>query len=114
MATGDLFEWADASARAALAPRVPESELQRRFEAFHAENPRVYQTLVRLAREARAAGKERIGIAMLYEVTRWQLSLQTTDEEFKINNSYRSRYARLIMATEPDLQGVFETREIRA
>jgi len=119
MPTADLFDWGKAAAVAKEAvdtcgerSRVPESELQARFEAFHAANPRVYATLVRLAREARAVGHQRVGIAMLFEVARWQLSIQTTGDDFKLNNSYRSRFARLIMAQEPDLAGVFETREL--
>ena len=32
-------------------------------------------------------------------------------KDFKLNNNYVSRYARLIMAQEADLEGVFETRE---
>lgn len=114
-----LFDWANAATRAQQAveergerTRLPESELQARFEAFHAANPRVYATLVRLAREARAVGHQRVGIAMLYEVARWQLSIATTGDAFKINNSWRSRYARLIMSSEQDLADVFETREL--
>ena len=38
----------------------------------------------------------------------------TTDEHsgFKLNNNYRSRYARLIMEQEADLEGVFQIREL--
>jgi hypothetical protein len=89
-------------------------DLQARFEAFHAENPHVYAVLVRLAREARAVGHERVGIATLFEVARWQISMSTSDPDFKLNNSFRSRYARLIMEQEPDLAGIFETRELRS
>lgn len=120
MSTGSpLFDWAAAADLAKTAveergerTRLPESELQARFEAFHAANPRVYATLVRLAREAHAVGHQRVGIAMLFEVARWQLSVVTTGDDFKLNNSWRSRYARLIMAQEQDLAGVFETREL--
>jgi hypothetical protein len=34
-------------------------------------------------------------------------------EEFRLSNSYRSRYARLIMEQEADLQDFFTTRELR-
>jgi len=115
--TDDLFEWADASARAAqdIARRlVPESEVQRRFEAFHAENPRVYERLVAMARELRARGRERVGIGMLFEVLRWEHAISTTGDDFRLNNNFRSRYVRLIERREPDLRGLFETRELRA
>jgi hypothetical protein len=85
--------------------------LQDRFERFHAANPEVYRSLVRLARQAAARGHRRIGIGMLFEVLRWEHALQTS-EEFKLNNSYRSRYVRLIEANEADLRGLFETRSL--
>lgn len=91
------------------------SDLQADFERFHRDNPRVYEELVRLARQA-VAGRRlaRVGIGMLWEVLRWHFWLQTTDVEFKLNNNHRSRYARLIMDSEPDLRGVFETRGLKS
>jgi hypothetical protein len=49
-------------------------------------------------------------------VLRWEWQGATTDPnaEWKLNNNYRSRFARLIMDNEPDLAGVFETRELKA
>lgn len=91
------------------------SSLQSRFEAFHAANPEVYDNLVRMARTLVARGRRRIGIAMLFEVLRWNHAVQTIgDADFKLNNNFRSRYARLIAQREPDLARVFETRELKA
>lgn len=82
------------------------------FRAFHEANPHVYRALVELARTAKAQGAAEIGIGMLWEVLRWRLFFETTDRNFKLNNNHRSRYARLIMAQEPDLAGIFEVREL--
>ena len=86
------------------------------FAAFHESNPWVYDALVELARDLLNRGRERVGIGMLFEVLRWHYQRNTTDpgSDFKLNNNYRSRYARLIMAAEPDLRRVFETRRLRA
>ena len=87
--------------------------LEQRFAKFHAENPNVYVELRRLALELVDVGHERISIARLFEVLRWQHSLRTTDESgFKLNNSYRSRYSRLLMDREARLAGKFEVREL--
>ncbi len=92
-----------------------ESRLAAEFLAFHQANPAVYDELVKLARQAKAKGREKIGIGMLWEVLRWHFWLETKgDEEFKLNNNHRSRYARLIMGLEADLAGVFQTRELRS
>ena len=98
------------------APEGPRDlTLQQRFERFHRENPEVYRSLVRLARVAVRAGKEHVGIGMLWEVLRWRYYLRTVDDSpFRLNNDYRSRYARLIAATEPDLAEIFTTRKLRS
>lgn len=89
--------------------------IDEQFARFHADNPHVYDTLVRLAREAHAAGRNRIGIGMLWERLRWELLVTTTgDTAYRLNNNLRSRYARAIMANETDLAGIFETRELRS
>lgn len=87
--------------------------LAERFRRFHADNPHVYDTLVALAREWKAKTGGKVGIAALFEVARWHMALETTESP-RLNNSYRSFYARLIMAQEPDLAEVFEVRRSAA
>jgi hypothetical protein len=86
-----------------------------RFDAFHRENPRVYETLVRLAREwIQRTGRRKIGIATLFERTRWEIALATSDPEFKLNNNFRAFYSRLIMCQERDLDEIFDCRASEA
>lgn len=93
-----------------------EASIQERFAAFHAAHPEVYDELAALARKARRAGRDRLGIGMLWEVLRWERTLRGVEDPsgFKLNDHYRSRYARLLMDREPDLAGLFETRELRS
>jgi hypothetical protein len=70
--------------------------------------------LVAICRTWVAAGRSRMGIGMLWEVLRYQVMISTTGDEFRLNNDFRSRYARLIMASERDLADVFEVRQLRA
>ena len=53
-----------------------------------------------------------MGIAMLFEVLRWNyyLNIDMGEEEFKLSNDFRAPYARLIMESEPDLNDVFQIR----
>lgn len=93
----------------------PPPTMAERFEAFHAGNPHIYDILVRLARQwIRQTGRRRLGIAALWERMRWELSVSTTDETPKLNNDHKAFYARLIMAQEPDLADLFETRRAAA
>lgn len=41
------------------------------------------------------------------------VAVLTKGEPFKLNNDFRSRYTRLLMQQEPELQGFFETRTLR-
>ena len=90
------------------------STIEGAFEAFHEANPWVYDALARLAYDLVARGRGKLGIAMLWEVLRWQYAIATTDDSsaFKLNNNFRSRYARRLMDNEPVLRGVFETRAL--
>lgn len=84
--------------------------LTERFAEFHADNPHVYYQLKRLALAQRRAGNDRGSINQLFEVLRWQVSMSTAGDDFKLNNNWRSFYARLLMEQEPELAGFFETR----
>lgn len=88
--------------------------LDEQFKAFHAANPHVYEHLRTLALNARRKDIT-VGIAMLFEVLRWQYLMATSDasSEFKLNNNYRAFYARLLMELEPELANYFETRTQR-
>ena len=93
---------------------IGDSRLDREFAEFHATNPNVYAELVTLARQARQAGRRKIGIKMLYEVCRWLRFIATVGDEYKLNNNYHSRYARLIMHNETDLVNIFELRVLKS
>ena len=88
--------------------------IQRRFERFHRENPHIYKKLVELARQVKSRGLKHYSIASLFERLRWHFRFETKSEEpFKLNNDFRSRYARLVMETESDLADFFDLRELR-
>ncbi len=91
--------------------------IQNQFEQFHHKHPNVLHELARLAWQAKNQGRTKIGMKQLFEVLRWErmiAGLPDEGEAFKLNNNYTSRYARLIMARYPDLEGMFDTRELRA
>lgn len=96
------------------APKVvPNDYIQKAFEKFHADNPYVYRTLVDLAKTAKANGHKRVGIGLLWERMRWYYTMENKGGiKFRLNNNFRSRYARIIMQNEPSLAGFFNTREL--
>lgn len=86
--------------------------LDERFAKFHADNPAVYAELHRLCVELLRQGHTRLSIAMLWEHLRLRTLLGEFGAPYRLNNSYRSRMARLLMESDPRLAGVFETRQL--
>ena len=89
--------------------------IQQSFEDFDAAHPEVYEYLVRLVFEVRSRGFKHYGIGALWERMRWHFQIERDmEEDFKLNNNYRSRYVRKIIAQYPDLEDFFELRILRA
>lgn len=86
--------------------------LDERFDAFHQANPWVADRLEQMTDQLVANGARKVGIGMLFEVMRWQSYLRTTGDDFKLNNSYRSRYARLLIDRRPEWVHLFELRRL--
>ena len=86
--------------------------LRQKYERFNDSNPWVFQALAHMAIDLKARGVEHYGIAALFEVLRYQHTMNTTDDSspFKLSNSYRAFYARDIMQRFPELDGFFVTR----
>ena len=92
------------------APRFAYSE---GFLRFHFENPHIYLSMVEMARQAKEAGHGTYSVQALFEVLRWERTVKTSGEIWKLNNNLRPEYARFIMEREGDLAGFFHIRERR-
>jgi hypothetical protein len=91
------------------------SRLERRFWAFHAANPQVYRELERRALALhRVKPRLKFGIALVYESMRYDAAIKTTGDVWKLNQDWRSRYARLLVEKRPELRGVVRTRELKS
>lgn len=114
----DLFAWADANGSpAALAEQAePERKsIEERCAEFDAAHPEVYAEIKRLALDAHARGRRRLGIGFLAELARWNLTTDAHDGEgFKVNSDYRAIWVRRLIVECPELAGMFETRARRA
>ncbi len=90
-----------------------EATIQQRFEAFHRANPAVYGALRSLAFQMRGNGVKAYGIKGFFEILRWQFAIETKGKPFRLSNSFTSRYARLLVKLNPELDGFFEIRKLR-
>ena len=91
------------------------SQLEEKFLEFHAKHPEVYSALSRFAHQwrDRKGPDARLGIKMVIERVRWELALGARDESPRLNNNHSAFYARLLMAQEPALEGMFMLKKQR-
>ncbi|MEU5389183.1 hypothetical protein [Kitasatospora cineracea] len=88
--------------------------IQERFEQFHALNPWVLADLERLTAECIEAKFPRISLGMLFELVRYSYGRATLSaDDFRLNNDFRSRYARMLIEQHPEWAGYFEVRALR-
>ena len=96
----------------AVAARERGAFIERRYLDFRQANTHVWDRLVELADAQVVAGARRLSIKQLFEVMRYEQSLVTGGDRFKLNNDFTSRYARDLMAEHPRFAGRFETRAL--
>lgn len=86
-------------------------QLFHQWKRFHLANPLIYAELLRMAQELQEAGRSRYGINSLFEVMRWERArMQTTDDQFKINDHHAPFYARLLMEDVSSLEDFFRIK----
>lgn len=86
--------------------------IDERFAVFHRANPHVYVHLRNDALDLVRRGRTRVSMKMLFEVLRWSALKVRPDGDYKLNNDYTSRYARLLSDTVTELTGVFAFRTL--
>lgn len=86
-------------------------ERERAFEKFHEDNPEILQRLASMALRLKEKGFTHYGLRALWEAMRYDLSVETTSKQYKLNDHFPPKYARLLMERWPQLDGMFETRE---
>lgn len=83
------------------------------FDKFHASNPRVYELFKRFAFEAMAAGHKHFSADMVCHQVRWETTVVTKGDTYKINDHWVSRYSRLFALHYPEYSEFFRTRALR-
>jgi len=97
--------------------RRPKDWIDKEFAKFHTKHPEVLEQLINHLARLHAEGRARYGVGAVFENFRWHRRIPKEDdpeETYKLNNNYRSRYARLIVALRPELDGVIELRALRS
>ena len=88
--------------------------LQEKFDAWVAVNPHIVKLFLQYAQEARDLGFKSYGVKCIAERVRWHVRATTRGDDFKFNNNWSSRMARLIVKHDPSFEGLFEFRKLTA
>lgn len=91
-----------------------EQSIDARFREYDRAHPEVFRKFRELADGLRAAGWSRYSADALMHRIRWHYHVERQDREWKINNDFSSRYARLLMDVDPSFVGFFETRVLKS
>ncbi len=85
-----------------------------RWRDFHRANPQVFNLFEHFARQALNKGhRKRFGARMIGERIRWYTSIETSGDDYRLNDHYWPYYARLLMLLFDEFAGFFEIRNER-
>lgn len=94
-------------------PKVEGTTLYERFQVFHKLNPAVWNEIQRIAKHMLEKGMKRLSINMIFELMRYNYAVFTMGDDYKLNNSYRAFYARMLDAQPWIPENTVETRKRR-
>lgn len=84
------------------------------FRAFDRQRPEVFRLFREYAESIRSQGWPRYSSDAILHRIRWHHQVEKGERDFKLNDHYTSRYARLLMEIDPSFRGFFELRRLRA
>ncbi len=92
------------------------TDLDAAFMEHHRANPAVWSLFERFALEAARAGRKHFGAKAVFERMRWHIEFETKDSlaDWKLNNNYTSRYARMFAERHPEHADLFQFRELKS
>jgi hypothetical protein len=96
--------------------KVPSgASLDERFNAFHDANPWVMNHIVAMADDlVLNSGVNKFGVKLIVERMRWDWTVRTGSEGgFRLNNSFTSRYARMLLLRRPQYESMINTRSLK-
>ena len=79
------------------------------FKQFRRRNPWFLSRIATMAYEQRSRGYQRVSMKGIFELLRTQLSAE--GESYRLDNTWTSLAARVVMEQYPDLDGAFEVRK---
>ena len=89
------------------------TDLKKRFDKWDVENPEVYELFKRFTFEAINKGHTKLSAWMIANRIRWETSIVTTGNDYKISNDFIALFARKFMEDYPLHDGFFRTKQMK-
>ena len=86
--------------------------LKEKWWKWHKKNPHVYELFERFTWQAIRRGHKRLSAWLIVNRIRWETSIETSGEDFKISNDYIALYSRLFMTLNPQYDGLFKIKRM--
>jgi len=87
--------------------------LKREWWDWHKQNPHVYEMFKKFTFHAIERGHKHSSAWLVINRIRWETSIETKGNDFKISNDYIAFYARLFMVEHPKYDGFFRIKEMK-
>lgn len=92
---------------------VCESALGRKWLAWHNANPDFFTLFERFTAEAIRRGHHNLSGWLIANRVRWETSIVTAGDDYKIPNDYIALFVRLYMVRHPQHLGFFRTKKMK-
>ena len=80
------------------------------FDQFDRDNPQIYKYFVSFSKTA-AVNNSNYSARGIFHRIRWETSVNTQDQDFKLNDIWTAYYARKFMKDYPEYEGFFRLRK---
>lgn len=88
-------------------------DIKRKWWAWHKANPHVYELFERFTFEAIRHGHKNLSAWLIVNRIRWETSVVTQGDDFKVSNDFIAYYARYFMHLHPAYRGFFRTKPLK-
>ena len=87
--------------------------LKEKFDAWDKENPEVYDLFCKFTLQAAGRGHKRLSAWMIVNRIRWETSVVTVGNDYKVSNDFIALYARKFMKDHPQYNGFFSIKTMK-
>ncbi len=77
------------------------------------KNPHVWDLFEQFTFQAINKGHKHCSAWLVVNRIRWETTIETTGNDFKISNDFIAHYARYFMALHPQHEGFFKTKQLK-